>query len=166
MALDGGGIYNGGTATLQHVTMEFNNVVYTAGAIRSFASGMLTLEDCVIRENHADHPWDGYGGGIVGNFSARNTIICGNTSPRYADYRGEYTDLGGNFIGDCAAGVSIRFVDGLARINVSGAKTYALQAATSANGPWETVKEETAPFTFTESEKAGAKFYRIVQRAD
>jgi CSLREA domain-containing protein len=71
---DGGGIYNGGTLTLNNSTVS-GNIASAGGGI--YNSGTLALNNVTIANNTADN-----GGGISNDASGtvefRNTIIAGN----------------------------------------------------------------------------------------
>jgi CSLREA domain-containing protein len=93
---DGGGIYNGGTLTLNNSTVSGN--VASAGGGGIYNSGTLALNNVTIANNTANN-----GGGIlndVGTVEFRNTIIAGNTAVSAPNCSDTLSSLGYNLVQD------------------------------------------------------------------
>jgi hypothetical protein len=120
----GGGIYNSGTLTVINSTIAGNTSVSadlseqppigvvltgTGGGIANAPNGTLTVINSTISGNDmrikaetgvTAGPGSG-GGGISGVSTLENTIVSGNTaSVGSNDYEGNYTDYGGNLVGE------------------------------------------------------------------
>jgi hypothetical protein len=120
----GGGIYNSGTLTVINSTIAGNTslsadssqqppidvvLTGTGGGIANAPNGTLTVINSTISGNEmrikaesgvTAGPGSG-GGGISGVSTLENTIVSGNTaSVGSNDYEGNYTDYGGNLVGE------------------------------------------------------------------
>jgi hypothetical protein len=74
-----GGSYT--DVTLKHLTLTGGDVTGDGGAIK--ADAILTIENCVVKENHAaGTAFSGAGGGIyaTGSLTVRDSLITGNRS--------------------------------------------------------------------------------------
>ncbi len=71
-----GGIYNGGTLTLDRMVLRANNAGQGGGAISNGQPGTITVTNSVIADNRAGS----FGGGIVnaGTMAVENTTLSGN----------------------------------------------------------------------------------------
>jgi len=76
---DAGGVFNQGTLTLEHVTLENNRTLSVGGGIGN--EGTLTVRNSTIRNNFAP----GYGGGI-GNWAGTATIENSTITGNYGGY--------------------------------------------------------------------------------
>lgn len=119
-----------------------------------------SLVGCTIRNNSAIGTGS-KGGGVnfAGTVTVKDTTICGNWCRTGPEYSGDFTDEGGNTI--CSS-LQMRMIDDVPRVDVGGLGLFDLQAADSPLGPWETLTTDTAPFSFSDSQKAAVRFYRIV----
>lgn len=99
-AVDGGGLFNQGTASLVNTTLSGNIATNDGGAIKTFAgSARLAVRNSTLTQNRAASR----GGGLFeqGTQSASllNTIVADNSSPIATDVSGTFVDQGGNLIG-------------------------------------------------------------------
>ena len=106
-AVDGGAVFNDGTATLRNVTISGNQATNNGGGL--YNSGTATLNNVTIVENTADSDQDGTGngGGIfiqAGTVTVSNSIVGDNRdqstggNPRHPDCSGTLTSGGYNLI--------------------------------------------------------------------
>jgi CSLREA domain-containing protein len=105
----GVGIWNGGALTLNNSTVSQNFVdgdeqnAPSGGGIAN--SGALTLNNSTVTGNwivgysRGCECWIGVGGGIYGSFTARNSIIAGNSSASASDCYGVMTAQAPNLLG-------------------------------------------------------------------
>ncbi|MCH6258455.1 DUF5011 domain-containing protein [Puniceicoccaceae bacterium K14] len=101
---EGGGIV-AGTGTSLFI---FNSTVSKNMAALQFGgsggamalAGEVTIINATIIENYADFKTGGLLIRSSANVSIGNTVIAGNEAPSEMDVRGDFTSLGGNFIGD------------------------------------------------------------------
>ena len=104
--LDGGGIYNNGTATVTNSTFSGNSSSHIGGGIYNNSIGTMTLTNTTITGNSTN---GGDGGGIYNNppgmfaggiVTLTNTIVAGNTATGSGpDLNGAITSGGRNLIG-------------------------------------------------------------------
>ncbi len=131
-AADGGGagIYNTGMLTLTTCTISDNAAGnYTSfftsggGGIHS-SGGALTLTACTVSGNSATASFHGYGGGISGPCTLRNTLVAGNIATVFGDgndISGPVASQGHNLIGqsDGSTGITNGVNDDLAGTSAS-----------------------------------------------
>ncbi|MEO0647125.1 MAG: CHAT domain-containing protein, partial [Cyanobacteria bacterium J06650_10] len=99
-AVDGGGLFNQGTAEIVNSTFSGNLANDEGGAIHSYSTNArLTVQNSTVTANEARTS----GGGIVETNSQlarlQNTIVAANVGPASADVRGRFTDSGNNLVG-------------------------------------------------------------------
>lgn len=91
----GGALVLSGVSILKNCTILGNTSFEYGGGIHN--SGELNITDCTIAGNQT--AGTGYGGGILGNATVRNTIIAMNASASGSDAWGTYISEGYNLIG-------------------------------------------------------------------
>jgi hypothetical protein len=114
----GGGIYNSGTLTVSHCTLE-NNTAYGGGIDNV---GMLTVSDSIIRDNHLSAPWSTEGGGIRNDKGGDAEVVSCTIVGNAANYGGGIMNRGTLTVETSTINGNIAYYSGGA-INADGATT-------------------------------------------